>query len=44
MGENTVLYTVGLFGSHAFRVYPNGYITRANQQEKEIAKKIIDCK
>lgn len=38
MDGEKVLYTIGFYKKHAFRVYPNGYIGKANQQEKEIAK------
>lgn len=37
MDEYTVLYTVGIYYNHVFREYPDGRITRANQQEIELA-------
>lgn len=37
MDETTVLYTVGIYKNHVFRVYPDGRITKANTQEREIA-------
>lgn len=36
MGD-VVLYTVGIFRTHAFRIYPDGFITKANDQETLLA-------
>ena len=42
MHENDVLYSIGIHKGHAFRVYPNGKIGKANNQEQELAIKF--CK
>lgn len=40
MDENTLVYTVGLYKNHAFRVFPDGTITRAEEQEQILALKL----
>lgn len=43
MDGNRVLYTVGVYRGHAFRVYPDGCIGKANSQEQELVIERRKC-
>ena len=42
MSEEDVVYFVGVYKWHAFRVYPDGKITKATEQEHELAGKWLE--
>ena len=42
MSEEDVEYFVGVYKWHAFRVYPDGKITKATEQERELAGKWLE--
>ena len=42
MSEEDVVYFVGVYKWHAFRVYPDGKIAKATEQERELAGKWLE--
>ena len=41
MSSSSIIYTLGELRGHAFRLYPDGTIGKADEQEKEIINNIL---
>lgn len=39
MDEDRIVYTIGMYKGHVFRVYSDGRIEKANSQEQKLAIK-----